>query len=89
MYNKKYRLESFEEFNEHNPMYSTMLNGVCYLAYFNVGERGWFLYLEDDSYGYPHRVHTSVVKDVQYTRGNQIVVTTQNTKLTFSLMLEE
>lgn len=84
MYNKKYRLESFEEFNKHNPMYATMLDRVCYPAYFKVGERGWSLCVVDDWSETAHRVHTSTVKDVQYTRSGQIVVTTQNTRLTFS-----
>ncbi len=88
MYNKKYRLENFEEFNGHNPMYATMLDCVCYPAYFNVGERGWFLCVTDNWSGTTHRVHTSIVKDVKYTRDNKIIVTTQNTRLTFSLISE-
>jgi hypothetical protein len=87
MYNKKYRLENFEEFNEHNYIYATMLDCVCYPAYFNVGERGWFLYETDVWSVAAHRVHTSIVKDVQYTRDNKIIVTTQNTRLIFSLIL--
>lgn len=89
MCNKKYRLENFEEFNGHNSMYATMLDCVCYPAYFNVGERGWFLYEIDVWSGTAHRVHTSIVKDVQYTHDNKIIVTTQNTKLTFALILED
>ena len=88
MYNKIYRLDAVEEFNEHNPMYATMMGCVCYPAYFNVGERGWFLCVVDDWSETAHRVHTSTVKDVQYTRGNQIIVTTQNTRLTFSLITD-
>ena len=82
MYNKKYRLVDIEEFNRPNHIYLEMRGCICYPAYFNVGERGWFLY-ESEDYDYPHRVHTSMVRDVQYTRGNQIIVTTQNTRFTF------
>lgn len=88
MYNKKYCLEKIEEFDKHNPIYDDVEGKTCYLAYFNVGERGWFL-LEDDSwFSKVHRMHTSVVKDVMYTRGNQVIVITQNTKFTFTLINE-
>lgn len=93
MYNKKYRLEKIEEFNRHNPIYENMEGSVCYLAYLNVGERGWFLCdYENDWFAvakYPHRVHTSVIKDVQYTRGNLVIVTTQNTRFTFRVITED
>ena len=82
MYNKKYRLEKIEEFGKHNIMYDGMIGKTCYLAYLNVGERGWFLY-EDNDWIRCHRIHTSVIKDVEYNHGNQIIVTTQNTKFTF------
>jgi hypothetical protein len=88
MYNKKYRLEKVEEFGRHNPVYATMLDCVCYPAYFNVGESGLFLYATGNLFEMPHRVHTSMVEEVQYTRDNKLVVTTQNTRLTFSLFLE-
>lgn len=84
MYNKKYRIEKIEEFGKHNPLYDDIDGNVCYLAYFNVGERGWFLYEADDVISIPHRIHTSIVKDVKYDRGNQMIVTTQNTQFTFS-----
>ena len=89
MYNKKYRIEKIEEFNKHNDIYDAIEGAICYPAYFNVGERGWFLYIEDGGwYEYAHRIHTSVIEDVEYTRGNQIIVTTQNTKFTFTLVKE-
>lgn len=88
MYNKKYRLESFKEFNGHNGIYAIIMGGVCYLAYFKVGEQGLFLCETDDYSGIPHRIRTSIVKDVKYTRGNQVIVTTQNTELTFTLISE-
>ena len=88
MYNKKYILEKIEEFNTHNSIYDDIEGKTCYLAYLNVGERGWFLYEDGDWFSTPHRIHTSVIKDVKYTRGNQIIVMTQNTKLTFTLINE-
>lgn len=87
MYNKKYILEKIEEFNGHNHIYDDMEGRICHPAYFNVGERGWFLWIEDGWFdGFAHRIHTSTVKNVEYTRGNQIIVTTQNTKFTFTVI---
>ena len=84
MYSKKYNLEKIEEFGRHNHAYDDMKGCVCYPVYFNVGERGWFLYETNEQYAsWPHRVNTSVVKDVIY-RDNQIIVTTQNTQFTFT-----
>lgn len=86
MYNKKYILEKIEEFNHHNSIYEGVEGSVCYLAYLNVGERGWFLFVETNGwYEYAHRIHTSVIRDVEYT-DNQVIVTTRNTKLTFTLI---
>lgn len=85
MYNKKYYIEKIEEFNHHNPIYDDILGNVCYLAYLNVGERGWFLYEENDWFRQTHRVHTSTIKGVQYS-DDQIVVVTQNTRFTFKLI---
>ena len=87
MYNKKYVLEKIEELNRHNSIYDGVEGRIAYPAYFNVGERGWFLWIEDEWFHeLAHRIHTSIVKDVEYTRGNQIIVTTQNTKFTFTLV---
>ena len=88
MYNKKYRLEKIEEFGKHNSIYDDVEGNIAYPVYFNVGERGWFLWIENGWYEYAHRIHTSVIKDVEYTRGNQIIVTTQNTKFIFTLVNE-
>lgn len=86
MYNKKYRLEKIEEFNRHNDIYDDMEGNVCYPAYFNVGERGWFLYIEDFGwYERAHRIHTSVIKSVEYI-DDTIVVETQNTRFLFKLV---
>lgn len=85
MYNKKYKLEKIEEFGRPNYIYLEMRGCVCYLVYLNVGERGWFLYEANDWDSYPHRVHTSTIKEVEYT-DNQVIVTTNNTRLTFTVI---
>lgn len=41
-YDKKYILDKIEELGKHNPIYEGMEGKICYLAYLNVGERGWF-----------------------------------------------
>lgn len=88
MYNKKYRLEKIEEFNRHNPIYDGIEGSVCYPAYFNVGERGWFLYIEDSGWWeHAHRIHTSIIKSVDYT-DDGIVLETQNTRFVFKLVAE-
>ena len=85
MYNKKYKLVDINEFNGHNPLYDNVGEGsVCYLVYLNPGERGWWMFIDNDRFGIPHRVHTSIVKDVQYV-DNHVVVITENTKLMFRL----
>lgn len=86
MYNKKYRLEKIEEFNRHNFIYDNVEGSTCFLAYFNVGERGWFLQ-ETENYGFvsAHRIHTSKVNSVEYLE-DQVVVETQNTRFTFRLI---
>ena len=89
MYNKKYRLVEVESFNMHNPVHDNIRGKICYLAYLNEGERGWFLCETDDMFDPVHRIHTSKVKDVQYMRGNQIIVLTQNTKYVFELVMSE
>lgn len=84
MHSKKYKLVKIEELRRHNPLYDGIEGRACYLAYLKVGERGWILYQKND-YDWPHRIHTSIVKDVNYTRGNQVIVTTQNTRFTFEV----
>lgn len=87
MHNKKYRIEKIEKLKGYNPVYEALEGRVAYLAYLKEGERGWFLYESDDLFDpMPHRVHTSVIEDVQYTRGNQVIVTTQNTRYTFTVV---
>ena len=87
MYNKKYRLTNIIT-EIYNPIHENVLNTICYLAYFNIGERGWFLYRTNDWFDSVNRIHTSVVKDVEYT-DNQVVVTTNNSKYVFELIDEE
>lgn len=83
MHNKKYIFEKIEEFNGHNRVYEDMPHRcVCYLAYLNEGERGWFMYETGLRYDVPHRIHTSIIKNVEY-RDGLVIVTTQNTRLTF------
>ena len=83
MYNKKYILNKVEEFTYRNPVHTKMEGALCYLAYFNVKERGLFLYVQPDWYDLtPHRVQTSLVKEVQYI-DDRVIVTTQNTRYTF------
>ena len=82
MYNKKYCLTQIIELRNPNPMHEEILDTTCYLAYLNPGERGWFLCDMDDMFGGVHRIHTSVIKDVEYKDDN-VVVSTQNTRYTF------
>jgi hypothetical protein len=88
-YNKKYILEDIEEFGKHNPIYDDIKGSICYLAYFNVGERGLFLYDANDWYGVPHRIHTTTVESVAYTGENinekidRVIVKTRNTRFKF------
>lgn len=84
MYNKKYILENIEEFNKHNPVYDDAEGRICYLAYLNIGERGWFLCEKDDWFESVHRIHTSTIKNVEYLE-DQVIVETRNTRFTFTV----
>ena len=88
MYNKKYRLEKIEEFGRHNSVYDDVEGSIAYPAYFNVGERGWFLYIENGWREFAHRIHTTVIENVEYVDNGDIIITTQNTKFTFVLINE-
>lgn len=83
MHNKKYRLTKLEEFKKHNHIYDNIEGAICYIAYFNVGDRGWFLCECDDWYEPVHRIHTSTVKDIQYIEDDKIIITTENSRYTF------
>ena len=85
MYSKKYRIEKIEEFGRHNELYDDVEGTVCYLAYLNVGERGWFLFEGKDWFSTPHRIHTSLIKDVEYI-DNLVIATTEHTRFTFKLI---
>lgn len=87
MYNKKYVLEKVEEFGAHNSVYDNIEGAICYSAYFNIGERGCFIYEDDDWLDRAHKIITSAIKDVEYN-DNQVIVTTRNTRLTFRLVDE-
>lgn len=83
MYNKKYILEKIEEFNGHNPIYDDVEGRVAYPAYFNIGERGWFLWIEDVWLKeFAHKIHTSVIQSVEYL-DHRIIVETMNTRFVF------
>lgn len=84
MYDKKYILEEIEEFNGHNDIYDDIKGAVCYPAYFNIGERGWFLW-ESNDWIKAHRIHTSEVQSVTYIGDEKIIVTTKNTRFVFKL----
>lgn len=84
MYNKKYILKKIQEYRRHNPLYDDIEGSTFYLAYLKVGERGWILHQKND-YDWPHRIHTSIIQKVDYTRGNQVIVTTENTRFTFEV----
>lgn len=87
MYNKKYRCSKIKELsNRNNPLHDVVVGCECYLAYLNVGERGWFLYNTKSWYDPVHRVHTSLINDVEYT-DDQVIVTTENTKYMFDLIV--
>ena len=85
MYSKKYRIEKIKEFGRHNFLYDEIDNNVCYLAYLNIGERGWFLYETNDLVLPAHRVHTSIIKNIDYI-DDRVIVETQNTEFTFKLI---
>ena len=88
MYSKKYIIEKIEEFNHHNPIYDGVEGRVAYPAYFNVGERGWFLWIEDWLVKeFAHRIHTSEIQNVEYL-DNMIIVETENTRFVFRLVKE-
>ena len=86
MFDKKYRVVSVES-KKFNPMHERVRESFCcYPAYFKIGERGWFLFIEGCGYDYfSHKVHTTRVKDVIYTE-NRITVMTENTEYIFEVM---
>jgi hypothetical protein len=88
MYNKKYRCSEIRNLkNKYNIFHEDVLGKVCYLAYLNAGERGWFLCDTGEELNPVHRIHTSEIKSIKYY-GNQVTVTTENTEYTFDLITE-
>ncbi len=86
MYNKKYRIEKIEELNGHNSIYDGVEGRIAYPAYFNVEERGWFLWIENEWFKeFAHRIHTSTVKNVEYF-DDYFIVETKNTRFVFRLV---
>lgn len=82
MYSKKYRFEKIEQFRGLNHTYDDMEGRVCYPAYLKVGERGWILYEIEGEYPcWPHRLHTSPIKNVERLRDCTLVITTENTRM--------
>ena len=92
MYSKKYRFERIEHFRGLNHTYDDMEGCICYPAYLKVGDRGWILYEREDEYPqWPHRLHTSIVMNVNYVIGDElrIVIETENTRLTLKEAMDE
>ena len=82
MHNIKYRCTDIESVTD-NPIHDKVRGNICYLAYLNEGERGWFLCESDNMFEPIHRIHTSTVREIQYARGGQVTVFTRNTKYVF------
>ena len=98
MYSKKYKFEKIEQFGGRRmwpcgiSVYDGMEGRTCYPTYLKVGDRGWILYeREDEPGGWPHRLHTSVIQNVDYVIGDElrIIITTENTKLTLKEATDE
>lgn len=88
MYNKKYRLVKIES-SQNNPLHNNLISKICYLAYLNVGEKGWFLCDTEEHTDPVHRIHTSVVKDVKHSGDTRITVITEHTKYVFEVIPNE
>lgn len=86
MYSKKFRLTDIRRQSERNKgFYDSIKGNICYLGFFKIGERGWFLVDEMQGFEPVHRVHTSEVKDVKYEENGNIIVVTENTTYTFEI----
>ena len=84
MYSKKFRLVGIFS-NRESDLHDSIIGKVCYLGFFRIGERGWFLVDEMQGFEPVHRIHTSEVKDVKYGENGQVIVNTQNTEYVFDL----
>lgn len=88
MFNTKYRLVEIADRKRYNPLYEDAEGSICYLAYFKVGERGWFLYeVEDDFFAPAHRMHTSEVQSVEFTDNGGVIVKTKNATYKFAVII--
>ena len=94
MYSKKFRLttiirngESVADKPIHfaGTIHAVILGKVCYLGFFKIGERGWFLCDEMQGFSPVHRIHTSEVKDVKYEENGRVIVITENTTYIFDV----
>ena len=86
MYSKKFRLADIRIQSERNKgFYDSIKGNICYLGFFKIGERGWFLVDEMQGFEPVHRIHTSEVKDVKYEENGNIIVVTENTTYTFEI----
>lgn len=86
MYSKKFRLTDIRRQSERNQVFYNSIKGnICYLGFFKIGERGWFLVDEMRGYDPVHRIHTSEVKDVKYEENGDIIVVTENTTYIFEV----
>lgn len=81
MYDKRYILRYITEPPDES-LYSDIVGNVCYPAYFRVGEKGWFLMMNDVENDVPQRVCIPVVKSVQFA-GDGFVVRTEGRRFSF------
>ena len=83
MCNKKYRLMNIVT-DKYNPIHEPIIGKICFPAYFNIGERGWFLYKPYDLFDRTEKVHTSVVEYYIKTPEG-FTVQTNNSKYVFKV----
>lgn len=81
VYSKKYVIETIKECREHNPAYENLVGGYCFPAYLKIGCRGWLLCVANNSWDLtPHRLHTSIIKDIKYTE-DALIIKSENTEI--------
>lgn len=86
MYSKKFRLSNIRRQSQFNgEFYDSIKGKICYLGFFRIGERGWFLCDHEQGFAPVHRIHTSEVKGVKYNENGQVIVTTENTEYVFDV----
>jgi len=68
---------------EYNPIHDIVQGSPAVILEARVGERAWFAYkLEEDEFHPWHRVHTSLVENIEELV-DKIVLNTENTKYSF------